>query len=96
MLMKNHIKTWLILKCRFHNQNVIPICAKLENELSQLGKDDQKEFLADYGLKSSGLERLIQKAYDTLGLQSFYTAGIKEAKAWTIHQGDTAPKAAGA
>lgn len=77
-------------------QNVIPICAKLENELSQLNKDEQKEFLSDYGLEKSGLERLIQKAYDTLGLQSFYTAGIKEAKAWTIHKGDTAPKAAGA
>ena len=45
--------------------------------------------------EKSGLERLIQKAYDTLGLQSFYTAGIKEARAWTIHKGDTAPKAAG-
>jgi len=74
---------------------VVPICAKLENELSQLPPDDQKEFLADYGLDKSGLERLIQKAYDTLGLQSFYTAGIKEARAWTIHKGDTAPKAAG-
>lgn len=76
-------------------ENTLPICAKLENELSQLPKEDQKAFLADYGLEKSGLERLIQKAYDTLGLQSFYTAGIKEARAWTIHQGDTAPKAAG-
>ncbi len=76
-------------------QNVIPISAKLENELSQLSKEEQKAYLADYGLDKSGLERLIQKAYDTLGLQSFYTAGIKEARAWTIHKGDTAPKAAG-
>ena len=77
-------------------ETTLPICAKLENELSQLPKEDQKAFLADYGLEKSGLERLIQKAYDTLGLQSFYTAGIKEARAWTIHKGDTAPKAAGA
>lgn len=88
-----NIENWNL---KIENLNtVIPICAKLENELSQLPKDDQKEFLADYGLTSSGLERLIQKAYDTLGLQSFYTAGIKEARAWTIHKGDTAPKAAG-
>ena len=74
---------------------VIPICAKFENELSQLNQEEQKEFLSDYGLQKSGLERLIQKAYDTLGLQSFYTAGVKEARAWTINQGDTAPQAAG-
>jgi len=80
---------------KLNTQTVLPICAKLENELSQLPKVDQKEFLADYGLEKSGLERLIQKAYDTLGLQSYYTAGIKEARAWTIHKGDTAPKAAG-
>ena len=46
-------------------------------------------------MEKSGLERVIQKAYETLGLQSYYTAGVKEARAWTIHQGDTAPRAAG-
>jgi GTP-binding protein YchF len=77
-------------------KNVIPICAQLENELSQLSKEDRITYLAEYGLEKSGLERLIQKAYDTLGLQSFYTAGFKETRAWTIKKGDTAPQAAGA
>jgi ribosome-binding ATPase YchF (GTP1/OBG family) len=74
---------------------VIPISAKLESELASLGEDDQKAYLADLGLQESGLERLIQAAYHTLGLQSFLTAGEKEVRAWTIHQGDTAPEAAG-
>lgn len=75
--------------------NVVPVCAKLENELAQLSQEDQKTFLASYGLKQSGLERVIPKAYEVLGLQSFYTAGIKEARAWTIKRGATAPQAAG-
>lgn len=78
------------------NENaIIPVCAKTEFELSELSKDDQKNYLKELGMEKSGLERVIQKAYNTLGLQSFYTAGVKEARAWTIHAGDTAPKAAG-
>jgi len=76
-------------------ENVIPVCAKVEFELSELSKDDQKKYLLELGMKNSGLERVIQKAYETLGLQSYYTAGIKEARAWTVHQGATAPQAAG-
>ncbi|MFA7301246.1 MAG: redox-regulated ATPase YchF [Candidatus Shapirobacteria bacterium] len=76
-------------------QNVIPVCAKTEFELSELGKDDQQNYLKELGMEKSGLERVIQKAYETLGLQSYYTAGIKETRAWTIHQGATAPQAAG-
>lgn len=76
-------------------QNVIPVCAKTEFELSELSKEDQQNYLRELGMEKSGLERVIQKAYQTLGLQSYYTAGIKETRAWTIHKGDTAPQAAG-
>lgn len=76
-------------------QNVIPISAKIEFELSELPKEDQASYLKELGMEKSGLERVIQKAYETLGLQSYYTAGVKEARAWTIKQGSTAPEAAG-
>lgn len=76
-------------------QNVIPVCAKTEFELSELGKEDQQNYLKELGMEKSGLERVIKKAYETLGLQSYYTAGVKETRAWTIHIGDTAPQAAG-
>ena len=78
-----------------HESSVIPVCAKIEFELSELPVADQKNYLKELGVAKSGLERVIQKAYDTLGLQSYYTAGVKEARAWTIHQGHTAPQAAG-
>ncbi|MBP6989519.1 redox-regulated ATPase YchF [Candidatus Shapirobacteria bacterium] len=76
--------------------SVIPVCAKTEFELSELSVEDKKNYLKELGVEKSGLERVIQKAYETLGLQSFYTAGVKEARAWTINQGATAPEAAGA
>lgn len=76
-------------------ENVIPVCAKVEFELSELPKEDQVNYLKELGVESSGLERVIQKAYSTLGLQSYYTAGVKEVRAWTIHTGYTAPQAAG-
>jgi len=75
---------------------VIPVCAKTEFELSELSPEDRKNYLKELGMTKSGLERVIQKAYETLGLQSFYTAGVKEARAWTIKQNATAPQAAGA
>lgn len=71
------------------------ICAKLENELRGLDKTDHQELLESYGQKESGLVQLIHAAYDTLGLQSFLTAGKKEVRAWTINRGFTAPQAAG-
>lgn len=71
------------------------ICAKLEEELRELPNDDAKEMLAEYGQTEPGLHKLIKAAYDTLGLQSYLTAGEKEIRAWTIHQDDTAPQAAG-
>jgi ribosome-binding ATPase YchF (GTP1/OBG family) len=88
-----NIADWKINLNNF--ETVIPICAKIENELAEFSLEDKKAYLDELGMKESGLERLIRKAYQTLGLQSYYTAGVKEVRAWTIHQGDTAPKAAG-
>ena len=72
------------------------VCAKLESELKDLDEADAAELLESYGQQESGLLQLIHAAYDTLGLQSFLTAGEKEVRAWTIAQGATAPQAAGA
>jgi GTP-binding protein YchF len=71
------------------------ICAKLESELRGLDETDRAELLDSYGQKESGLNQLIHAAYDTLGLQSYLTAGEKEVRAWTIKKGVTAPQAAG-
>lgn len=71
------------------------ICAKLEEELSGLEAEDAKELLESYGISESGLHQLIKAAYETLGLQSYLTAGEKEVRAWTIKKGATAPQAAG-
>lgn len=88
-----NIDNWKINLNNF--QSVVPISAKIENDLAAFSPQEKKEFLEELGIKESGLERLIQKAYQTLGLQSFYTAGVKEARAWTVKQGSTAPQAAG-
>ncbi len=74
---------------------VVVICAKTESELSELSEDDQKVFMEDLGIEKSGLERLIQKAFATLGLVTFLTAGEKEVRAWTIKKGINAQEAAG-
>jgi len=71
------------------------VCAKLESELKDLDQGDAKELLESYGQTESGLVQLIHAAYETLGLQSYLTAGQKEVKAWTIKKGFTAPQAAG-
>ncbi|MCL5675689.1 MAG: redox-regulated ATPase YchF [Patescibacteria group bacterium] len=76
-------------------RNEIAICAKIEAELAELSEEEQKEYLKQLGLEKSGLERLIQVAYQTLGLVSFLTAGEKEVRAWTIVKGARAPEAAG-
>ena len=75
--------------------SIVIISAKIEAELSSLSDEDQKMYLQDLGLEQSGLERLIQKAYKLLGLQSFLTGGEVEVRAWTIKQGMRAPEAAG-
>lgn len=69
--------------------------AKLEEEMAGMSRDERKEFLASYGVENDALGELVKAAYDTLGLQSFLTAGKKECRAWTIKQGATAPEAAG-
>jgi GTP-binding protein YchF len=74
---------------------VVALCAKIEAELADLNDADKQEFLAALGLDEPGLNRLIRAGYDLLGLQTYFTAGVKEVRAWTIHKGDTAPKAAG-
>lgn len=72
------------------------VCGKVEAELSELPREEQREYLASYGLQESGLERLISATYSLLGLMSFLTAGEDECRAWTIPMNSTAPKAAGA
>jgi len=74
---------------------VVALCAKIEAELADLDDADKKEFLADLGLEEPGLNRLIRVGYELLGLETYFTAGVKEVRAWTIHKGDTAPQAAG-
>jgi hypothetical protein len=73
---------------------VVAICAAIEAEIAELEDDEKQMFLADLGLDEPGLNRLIRAAYKLLGLQTYFTAGIKEVRAWTIHAGDTAPQAA--
>ena len=77
------------------NAEVIPLCVKIEEELSGLDDEDKKEMLEALGLKESGLDKLIKKSYDLLGLMSFLTAGEPEVRAWTIKKGTKAPQAAG-
>ena len=77
------------------NAPVVAICAKTEAELSEMEDDDRAMFLAEMGQHEPGLNRLIRAAYKLLGLQTYFTAGPKEVRAWTIHVGDTAPRAAG-
>lgn len=74
---------------------MLPICAELEAEIAPLSPDEKKEFLKDIGVEQSGLDNLIQKSYDLLGLMSFLTAGEDECRAWTIKKGTKAPQAAG-
>lgn len=74
---------------------VLPICAELEAEISSLSKDEKEMFLSDIGVDKGGLDLLIQRSYDLLGLMSFLTAGKPEVRAWTIKKGTKAPKAAG-
>jgi len=74
---------------------VVAICAKTEAELADMTDDDRLLFLREMGLQEPGLNRLIRAAFGLLGLQTYFTAGVKEVRAWTIHLGDTAPQAAG-
>lgn len=77
------------------NANSVVISAQIESEIAVLDDEEQKEFLETLGLEEPGLNRLIRKAYKLLGLQTYFTVGPKEARAWTIPVGATAPQAAG-
>ncbi|EJL69025.1 redox-regulated ATPase YchF [Variovorax sp. Varisp85] len=74
---------------------VVAICAKIEADLAEMDDEDKKMFLAEIGQEEPGLNRLIRAAFKLLGLQTYFTAGVKEVRAWTIHIGDTGPQAAG-
>jgi GTP-binding protein YchF len=78
------------------NTAVVAVCGRLEAELAEMEEKEAAEMLASYGLKEPGLNRLIRATYDLMGLISFFTAGEPEVRAWTIHKGSTAVKAAGA
>jgi len=78
-----------------HNAPMVAICAKTEAELADMGDEDKALFLHEMGQDEPGLNRLIRAAFKLLGLQTYFTAGVKEVRAWTIHIGDTAPQAAG-
>jgi len=77
------------------NARVVPVCASIEAEVSQLDREDREEFLAALGLKESGLAGVIRAGYALLDLLTFFTAGVKEVRAWTVTNGATAPNAAG-
>ena len=74
---------------------VVPFCAAIEAEIAELDDDDKTEFLQELELEEAGLDRVIHAGYDLLDLQTYFTAGVKEVRAWTVHQGASAPQAAG-
>lgn len=94
-LSDTELKIKEVLKKESEQTPFIALCAKLENEILTLTQDEQKEYLNEYHLDEIGLNRLIKTAYSTLNLISFLTAGVKEARAWTIEKGTLAPQAAG-
>ena len=75
-----------------HDAGCVVISAEIESQLAQLPDDEQAEFLSTLGLEEAGLNKLIREGYKLLGLQTYFTAGPKEARAWTIHKGDKAPR----
>ena len=77
------------------NSQHISICAELEAQLSDLNEEEKTEFLKDIGQNESGLDKLIKAGYQLLGLETFFTAGVQEVRAWTVSKGSTAPQAAG-
>ncbi|HEX8954941.1 MAG TPA: redox-regulated ATPase YchF [Burkholderiaceae bacterium] len=91
----NPLLDQLTAYAKSQNAPVVAICAAIEAEIADMDEADKAEFLADMGMEEPGLNRLIRAGYDLLGLQTYFTAGVKEVRAWTIHKGDTAPQAAG-
>lgn len=91
----NEVEAKFATELKLNADQVVTICAKTESELSELSLEDQMVFMEDLGIKTSGLERLIKKAFKTLGLSTFLTSGEKEVRAWTIKDGISAQEAAG-
>lgn len=89
-----HLDTVLAIADK-EGAGVVVICAAIESEIAELDDDEKVEFLAEIGQKEPGLDRVIRAGYNLLGLQTYFTAGKTEVRAWTIRKGDTAPKAAG-
>ena len=91
----NPLLDQLTAYAKSQNAPVVAICAAIESEIADLDEADKLEFLTDMGMEEPGLDRLIRAAFTLLGLQTYFTAGVKEVRAWTIHVGDTGPQAAG-
>jgi ribosome-binding ATPase len=91
----NPMLTRVVEHAKKEGAPVVAISAAIESQLGDLAEEEKKMFLDDMGLDEPGLNRLIRAGYDLLGLQTYFTAGVKEVRAWTIHQGNTAPQAAG-
>lgn len=91
----NPLLDQLTTYAKSQNAPIVAICAAIESEIADLEEEDKKAFLDDMGMEEPGLDRLIRAAFKLLGLQTYFTAGVKEVRAWTIHVGDTAPQAAG-
>jgi GTP-binding protein YchF len=87
--------TALRSRAQAENAVVVPVCAAIEAEIAQLDEADRASFLKDLGLAEPGLNRVIRGGYELLGLQTYFTAGVKEVRAWTVRGGSTAPQAAG-
>jgi ribosome-binding ATPase len=85
----------VVARAKIEGAEVVPVCAAIEEELSQLEDADKLAFLQDMGLEEPGLNRVIRAGYKLLGLQTYFTAGEKEVRAWTVKRGSTAPQAAG-
>lgn len=77
------------------NAVVVPVCAAIESEIAELDEEDKAEFLTEMGVEEAGLDRVIRAGYDLLHLQTYFTAGVKEVRAWTIPVNATAPQSAG-
>jgi len=91
----NPLLDQLINYAKENDSSVIPMCNQLEAEVAELDKDEGLEFLKDLGMEEPGLNKLIRESYKMLSLLTYFTAGEKEVRAWTIREGSTAPKAAG-
>ena len=91
----NAYLTSLRERARAEGATVVPVCAAIEAEIAQLEEAERAEFLKDLGLSEPGLNRVIRAGYELLGLLTYFTAGVKEVRAWTVRRGSTAPQAAG-